>query len=170
MPCIKDIKYLYDIGALHKLPASIRKAEKRTGFPQNTGNRCKYVLRQYRTNRQESLARDFSSEKGGKPQEYFVYFKVLLTHFWRKRSVRIRRCICAVLPLFFCKQRGGEIALAGVREDYHNALALVFGTVCTWVAAHRAAPEEMPTKMPSVRAISRPTWKASSFFTAMTSS
>ena len=53
---------------------------------------------QYRTNRQESLTRDFSSEKGGKPQEYFVYFKVFLTNFWRKRSVRIRRRICAVLP------------------------------------------------------------------------
>ena len=54
--------------------------------------------RQYRINRQESLTRDFSSKKGVKPQEYFVYFKVLLTHFWRKRSVRIRRRICAVLP------------------------------------------------------------------------
>ena len=42
--------------------------------------------RQYRINRQESLTRDFSSEKGVKPQEYFVYFKVLQTHFWRKRS------------------------------------------------------------------------------------
>ena len=31
--------------------------------------------RQYRINRQESLTRDFSSEKGVKPQEYFVYFK-----------------------------------------------------------------------------------------------
>ena len=56
------------------------------------------VLWQYRTNRREILAREFSSEKGGKPQEYFVYFKVFLTHFWRKRSVRIRRRICAVLP------------------------------------------------------------------------
>ena len=55
-------------------------------------------FRQYRANRQDSLTRDFSSEKGVKPQEYFVYFKVLLTHFWRKRSVRIRRRICAVLP------------------------------------------------------------------------
>ena len=54
--------------------------------------------RQYRINRQESLTRDFSSEKGGKPQEYFVYFKVFRTNFWRKRSVRIRRRICAVLP------------------------------------------------------------------------
>ena len=59
----------------------------------------KSELGQYRTNRQESLTRDFASEKGGKPQEYFVYFKVFLTHFWRKRSVRIRRRICAVLPL-----------------------------------------------------------------------
>jgi len=48
------------------------------GFPE--------TFRQYRTNRQESLARDFSSEKGVKPQEYFVYFKVLQTHFWWKRS------------------------------------------------------------------------------------
>ena len=55
-------------------------------------------LRQYRTNRQESLTRDFSSEKGAKPQEYFVYFKVLRTNFWRKKSVRIRSRICAVLP------------------------------------------------------------------------
>ena len=31
--------------------------------------------RQYRINRQESLTRDFSSKKGVKPQEYFVYFK-----------------------------------------------------------------------------------------------
>ena len=52
---------------------------------------------QYHTTRQESLTRDFSSEKGVKPQEYFVYFKVLLTHFWQKRSVRIRRRICVVL-------------------------------------------------------------------------
>ena len=52
---------------------------------------------QYRTNRQESLTRDFSSEKGVKPQEYFVYFKVLQTNSWRKRSGRIRRRICAVL-------------------------------------------------------------------------
>ena len=42
-------------------------------------------LRQYRINRQESLTRDFSSEKGVKPQEYSVYFKVLQTNFWRKR-------------------------------------------------------------------------------------
>ena len=42
--------------------------------------------RQYRINRQESLTRDFSSEKGVKPQEYFVYFKVLQTNSWRKRS------------------------------------------------------------------------------------
>ena len=55
-------------------------------------------LGQYRINRQESLTRDFSSEKGVKPQEYFVYFKVLQTKSWRKRSVRIRRRICAVLP------------------------------------------------------------------------
>ena len=40
----------------------------------------------------------FCVGKGVKPQEYFVYFKVLQTHFWRKRSVRIRRRICAVLP------------------------------------------------------------------------
>ena len=53
---------------------------------------------QYRTNRQESLARDFSSGKGAKPQKYFVYFKVSLTHFWRERSVRTRGRICAVLP------------------------------------------------------------------------
>ena len=58
----------------------------------------KRLIGEYRTNRQESLTRDFSSEKGGKPQEYFVYFKVLLTYFWRKRSGRIRRRICAVLP------------------------------------------------------------------------
>jgi len=53
-------------------------------FEQKTGIMCWIsvdYLGQYRTNRQESLARDFSSEKGGKPQEYFVYFKVLLTHF-----------------------------------------------------------------------------------------
>ena len=66
------------------------------------GNSCKFglifQLGQYRTNRQESLTRDFSSEKGGKPQEYFVYFKVFLTHFWRKESVKIRRRICVVLP------------------------------------------------------------------------
>ena len=55
------------------------------------------LLGQYHTNWQESLTRDFASEKGVKPQEYFVYFKVLQTHFWRKRSVRIRRRICAVL-------------------------------------------------------------------------
>ena len=58
---------------------------------------------QYRINRQESLTRDFSSEKDVKPQECFVYFKVLQTNSWRKRSVRIRRRICAVLPYaFFC--------------------------------------------------------------------
>ena len=45
---------------------------------------CEY-LGQYHINRQESLTRDFSSEKGVKPQEYSVYFKVLQTHFWRKR-------------------------------------------------------------------------------------
>ena len=27
-----------------------------------------------------------------------MYFKVFLTHFWRKESVRIRRRICVVLP------------------------------------------------------------------------
>jgi hypothetical protein len=57
---------------------------------------------QHQTNRQESLAREFSSEKGGKPQEYFVYFKVFLTHFWRKESVKIRRRICVVLPSAEC--------------------------------------------------------------------
>ena len=56
---------------------------------------------QYRINRQESLTKDFSSEKGVKPQEYSVYFKVLQTNFWRKRSVKIRRRICAVLPKVF---------------------------------------------------------------------
>ena len=78
------------------------------GYPQRTPpytNQARSLLflpvvflRQYRTNRQGSLPRDFSSEKGGKPQEYFVYFKVLRTNFWRKRSGRIRRRICAVLP------------------------------------------------------------------------
>ena len=62
-----------------------------------------FCLRQYRTNRQESLTKEFASEKGGKPQEYFMYFKVFRTPFWRKKSVRIRRRICAVLPLF-CKR------------------------------------------------------------------
>ena len=42
--------------------------------------------RQYRINRQESLTRDFLSENGVNPQEYFVYFKVLQTNFRRKRS------------------------------------------------------------------------------------
>jgi|GEM_PF-5502802 len=32
-----------------------------------------------------------------------MYFKVFQTPFWRKESVRIRRRICAVLPLF-CKR------------------------------------------------------------------
>ena len=46
---------------------------------------CSVFLWQYRINRQESLTKDFSSEKGVKPQEYSVYFKVLQTNFWRKR-------------------------------------------------------------------------------------
>ena len=46
----------------------------KTGAPHSEAE--SRFLGQYRTNRQESLTRDFSSEKGVKPQEYFVYFKV----------------------------------------------------------------------------------------------
>ena len=46
--------------------------------------------------------REFASKKGGKPQEYFVYFKVFLAHFWRKESVRIRRRNCVELPQVKC--------------------------------------------------------------------
>lgn len=35
---------------------------------------------------------------------------------------------CDQTYLFFCKQGGGEVAFASVREDHNNPLALVFGT------------------------------------------
>ena len=49
-------------------------------------------------------------------------------------------------------------------------LPLFSGRFASWIAAQTAAPEEMPTRTPSERAIVLPVSKASSFSTAMTSS
>ena len=89
---------------------------------------------QYRTIRQESLTREFASEKGGKPPEYFVYFKVFLTPFWRKESVRIRRRNYAVLPKaiphksaresderFFVRKRCKTAGILCVLQGFTNA-------------------------------------------------
>ena len=81
---------------------------------------------QYRINRQESLTRDFPSEKGVKPQEYFVYFKVLQTNFWRERSVRIRRRIYAMLPFYYILQgrdvKGKSVPAPEFRKKFHIPL------------------------------------------------
>ena len=52
-------------------------------------------------------------------------------------------------------------------EDYETQNEMV---LASWAAAHTAAPEEMPTSRPSLRASSRPVAKASSFSTVMISS
>ena len=92
------------------------------------------ALRQYRIIWRESLTRGFASEKGGKPPEYFVYFKVFLTPFWRKESVRIRRRNYAVLPKaiphksaresderFFVRKRCKTAGILCVLQGFTNA-------------------------------------------------
>ena len=70
--------------------------------------RQKKFLWQYRTNRQESLTRDFSSEKGGKPQEYFVYFKFSQRICEGKGPSKPVDAIVRCCPRFYKRISGGK--------------------------------------------------------------
>ena len=68
------------------------------------------------------------------------------------------------------RKGSGEVSVAGVREKNDNCFALVFGTLSKLDGRKTAAPEEIPTRTPSLCPICLPVAKASLSATGIISS